>query len=70
MPESLAHYGFIPWLRQGVASRISEKDTLGTGSGSELERAKIDVEVMLKDRAVADGQESNTGILKKINLNI
>lgn len=68
MPEPLAHYGFIPWLRQGVASRISEKDTLGAGSGNEIERAKVDVEVILKDRAIDDGQENNTNILKKINL--
>ena len=68
MPESLAHYGFIPWLRQGVATRISEKDTLGVGSGAAIERAKIEVEVILKDQAVVDGVDNTSIIRKDISL--
>ncbi len=68
MPEPLAHYGFIPWLRQGVASRISEKDTLGVGSGVDLERAKVEVEVILKDREITEGLENENSIQRDIKL--
>lgn len=68
MPESLAHYGFIPWLRQGVASRINEKDTLGVGSGVAIERAKVEVEVILKDRDIADDSENQSIIKRDVNL--
>lgn len=68
MPEKLAHYAFIPWLRQGVASRISVKDTLGAESGSSIERARVDVEVILKDHAIEGEQQNQTSIVKKIDL--
>ena len=33
----LAHYSFLPWLRQGLAAKITEKDTLGeSGTGLDL----------------------------------
>ena len=41
MAGDLANYTFLPWLRQGVASQIVEKDTLGNGDGSSKERAEL-----------------------------
>jgi len=68
MSETLAHYGFIPWLRQGVASKITEKDNLGVGSGTEVERAKIDVSVTLRDTEVGDGSNNDHSISKQVSL--
>ncbi len=68
MSETLAHYGFIPWLRQGVASKINEKDTLGVGNGTEIERAKIDVSVTLRDTDVEDGSTNDHSIEKTISI--
>ena len=68
MPESLGHYGFIPWLRQGVASKIKETDTLGIGSGSSVERANVVVDVILRDTEVEDGSNNEHTIAKKVEL--
>ncbi len=68
MPEPLAHYGFIPWVRQGIASRIQDKDTLGVGSGTTVERAGIDVEVVLKDREIDTDSSNETTIRKRVQL--
>src|ERR1043165_7650583 len=44
----IATYSFVPWLRQGVAARISETDTLGTTNGATPERANLPAELKLK----------------------
>ena len=66
--ETLAHYGFIPWLRQGVATKITEKDTLGVGSGTEIERAKIEVSVTLRDTEIGDASTNDHTITKEVSL--
>lgn len=48
MAGDLANYSFLPWLRQGVASQIVEKDTLGNGDGSVKERAELLVTIALE----------------------
>jgi len=68
MSETLAHYGFIPWLRQGVASKITEKDTLGVGSGTAIERAKLDAIVAFRDTEIEDGSTNDHSISKEISL--
>lgn len=45
----VANYVFLPWLRQGVGSQISEKDSLGAADGSVNERASLQVDVTLTD---------------------
>lgn len=48
MPDDiLAKYAFVPWLRRGLATEISEADDLGNGAGATLERAELSVELTL-----------------------
>ena len=35
MPNPVATYTFLPWLRQGIAAQITQVDTLGSGGPSE-----------------------------------
>lgn len=42
MADPLATYTFLPWLRQGIASRIEQEDTLGAASPL-VERAGVTV---------------------------
>ncbi len=45
MSESiLPDYTFLPWLRKGIANKIDDEETSGTG-GTDLERAKISVKL-------------------------
>lgn len=46
MNETLARYTFLPWLRQGIASKISRQDNLGNPLGNDAgptERASVTV---------------------------
>ena len=36
MSEQLAAYTFLPWLRQGIVSKITQQDNLGVGDGVTL----------------------------------
>lgn len=55
MSEPLATYSFIPWLRQGVASEIVEKDTLGRTAGSADERASLELKLKVEGTPVEEG---------------
>ncbi|MDR8391884.1 hypothetical protein NC796_12065 [Aliifodinibius sp. S!AR15-10] len=44
---SFGRYQFLSWARRGIASQISEKDTLGQSDGSAVERAQIPIKVSL-----------------------
>jgi hypothetical protein len=68
MPETVAHYSFIPWLRQGLNSRIIETDTLGNSKGSALTRAQLNVTLNLKAQAVESGTDSVIPVSKIINI--
>jgi len=50
MSDPLATYTFLPWLRQGIASKIREQDTLGSGSGP-TERASVHVSLQVNSIA-------------------
>lgn len=46
MSEKLSTYTFLPWLRQGMASKIAQQDNLGTGAGL-TERASVKISVQV-----------------------
>jgi hypothetical protein len=43
---SLARYGFLPWLRQGISAKINEEDTLG-GLAGKAGRPTVDISLSL-----------------------
>lgn len=47
MSEPLSTYTFLPWLRQGIASRITDADTLGPGGP--VERAALRISLKVND---------------------
>lgn len=68
MSESLAHYAFLPWMKQGIGAKITEKDALGTNNGAALERATLDVELNIESTDVEDGVTFNTPVSKTMKL--
>jgi hypothetical protein len=64
---TLANYGFLPWLRQGLGSQIADKDTLGITDGSVIERATLKVDVTMKDTSLTN-VANNTVFTKNINI--
>ena len=48
MATDLPSYGFLPWARQGVASKITEADTLGSNDGTAILRADLTAELDLQ----------------------
>ncbi len=46
MSEQIATYTFLPWLRQGIASKIEQQDDLGSGTVS-TERASVRVSLQV-----------------------
>lgn len=49
MSDPLATYTFLPWLRQGIAAKISQPDTLG--SGGPANRAAVRLALKVNDQA-------------------
>jgi len=69
MSEPLAHYSFIPWLKQGIGSKISEKDALGAPTaGMALERADLQVGITLESTDVSDGIKIDTDVTKTLKM--
>ncbi|WP_316814300.1 hypothetical protein [Pedobacter heparinus] len=52
MSITVAKYTFGSWLRKGIGGRINQTDNLGDGSASNTERATVDVQLNLNDKAV------------------
>ncbi|HMQ60400.1 MAG TPA: hypothetical protein PKE06_07020 [Flavilitoribacter sp.] len=44
-------YQFLSWARRGISAQIQEKDTLGAGPGTAVERASISVSVQINGAA-------------------
>lgn len=63
--ETLAHYTFVPWLRRGIASEIAERDTLGSGPGTAVERATLELELELGYTRVSGDSPSSRPVLSK-----
>ncbi len=69
MSGELAHYSFIPWLKQGIGSRITEKDALGApGTGMALERAELAVGLTLESLDISDGSSIETELTKTLKM--
>ncbi|MBT8185524.1 MAG: hypothetical protein KJN76_11840, partial [Eudoraea sp.] len=67
----LANYSFIPWLRQGLATKITEKDTLGaSGTGLDIteQRAKLQVDLTIQDTSIEDDSLNDTVISKQVQV--
>ena len=52
MNDLLATYTFLPWLRQGLASKIRRGDTLGAEGGltEPAERASVRVSLQVNNQ--------------------
>jgi hypothetical protein len=57
---TLPSYGFLPWARQGVASKIGETDTLGSGDGPALVRADLSAELDIQYTNLDASVQTNT----------
>ncbi|WP_394748069.1 hypothetical protein [Spongiimicrobium salis] len=69
--SDLAHYSFLPWLRQGLSTKIEEKDTLGrsgTGLDDAIVRATLKVDVTVEDTSIEDDSVNETFISKNVHL--
>ena len=63
----LPSYGFLPWARQGVASKISETDTLGTSDGTAIVRADLSAELDVQYTNL-DGSTQTSTITKQLQV--
>ena len=63
----LPSYGFLPWARQGVASKISETDTLGSGDGAAILRADLSAELDVQYTNLDGSVQVNT-ITKQVQV--
>ena len=70
MSDTLAHYTFIPWFRQGLSVKITEIDNYAAPgqTGSAEQRASLDVELYIEDTALSDGALSDSVIHKKVSV--
>ncbi len=69
MSNELAHYAFVPWLKEGINSKIAEKEAQGVTTGTmALERASLDVNVTLESTDVNDGSTFETVVPKTVKL--
>lgn len=69
--SDLAHYSFLPWLRQGLSTKITEKDTLGksgTGLDNAIIRVTLKVDVTVQDTSIEDDSLNDTIISKQVHL--
>ncbi|MHB8148530.1 MAG: hypothetical protein ACYDIB_00045 [Desulfobulbia bacterium] len=68
----VAKYAFLPWLRVGIASEISEQDALGQPPVKPTEcaklRASIDVTLQLQDVSIADSSLHTEPVAKTAHL--
>jgi hypothetical protein len=69
MSDPLAHYSFIPWLKQGIGTRISETDALGAPvSGMAAERADLVVGITLESTDIDDAGKIETPVSKTLKM--
>ena len=69
MSDVLAHYGFIPWLKQGIGTKITEVDALGNPSGGMAkERADLQVGVTVESTDISDESKIETELSKTVKM--
>lgn len=70
--SSLAQYSFLPWLRQGLGTRITETDTLGIEPANigdlALERAELTVSLNIRHTSIVDSSVQETEEQKTVKL--
>ncbi|MCA1744974.1 MAG: hypothetical protein LC643_04575, partial [Bacteroidales bacterium] len=67
--SDLAHYSFIPWLKQGIGSKIAEKDAMGAPVAGMAEvRADIQVGLTLESTTVAEEALIETEVTKTLKM--
>lgn len=68
MPDTLAQYSFLPWLRQGFATKLRDADTLGANVGESAERASFRANLVLRYQPKDDGAPQEQYVEKQIHL--
>lgn len=69
MSGELAHYAFIPWLKEGINAKITEVDAQGTTTNTMAkERASLTVSINLESTDVNDGSSFETAVPKTVKL--
>ena len=69
MSGTLAHYAFIPWVREGISTRIAELDALGNPTNDlAKERAELGVELNLESIDIDDGSVIQSKVNKKLKV--
>ena len=69
MSDALAHYAFLPWLKEGINTKIAETEAQGVTTGAMAkERAVLDVSVTLESTDVNDGSTFETVVPKTVKL--
>ena len=66
---SFGRYQFLPWARRGLASEITEQDTLGTAGGAADERAHVPLRVTLSTGDVEPQDLALTGPGEVVGVN-
>jgi hypothetical protein len=67
--DVLAHYGFIPWLKQGIGTKITEADALGNPSSDMAKgRADLQVAVTVESTDIADESKIETELSKTVKM--
>ena len=67
MADKLPTYGFLPWVRQGLAVNIKEADTLGTTDGVSILRANLDTQLDIEYTDAGDAKQI-ASITKTVNI--
>ena len=69
MPDPLAHYAFIPWLKKGISTKLSEVDALGAPTaGMAVERADLEVGITLESTDIDDESKIETPVSKILKM--
>lgn len=70
MDKTLAHYSFLPWVRQGLGNQITEEDTLGNGvpTNPVLERPEVIVSTEVKAFDAGGGTHNPSPISKPVKI--
>lgn len=67
--SDLAHYSFLPWLKQGLGSKIAEKEAMGKPMANMAKgRADLQVELTLESSGINDGTLLETEVNKTLKM--
>lgn len=68
--EELAHYAFLPWVRQGISSQIDELENKGASptGGMAKERAELEVEIRIGSNDTSGAERDNETVTKTLKV--